>query len=38
MSFNWNVDIGNVITAVGLFIGFYIAHVQNIRRLENIEV
>ena len=37
MTFNWNVDIGNVLTALGLLIGFYIAHIQNIRRLTQIE-
>jgi hypothetical protein len=37
MNLNWTVDIGNVLTAVGLLVAFYIAHIQNIRRLEQIE-
>lgn len=38
MGIEWKIDVGNIIAAVALFIGFYGAHVQNIRRLEKIEV
>lgn len=37
MHFEWTVNIGNLLTAAGLFIGFYAAHVQNIKRLASIE-
>ena len=36
MHWNWEVNIGNVLTAAGLLLGFLVAHVQNIRKLEQI--
>ena len=37
MHFDMNVNLGNVITAVGLLIGLAAAHLQNIRKLQDIE-
>lgn len=37
MNFVWEVNIGNVLTAVLLLIGFYAAHRQNIERIQSIE-
>lgn len=37
MKFEWTVNIGNILTVVGLFVGFYVAHIQNIKKLAKIE-
>lgn len=37
MTFDWNVSVGNLITALVLLIGFLRAHQQNIKRLAAIE-
>lgn len=37
MHFDWTISVGNIITAAALFLGFYHAHSQNIRRLTGIE-
>ena len=37
MHFDWTISVGNILTAGGLLIGFYIAHTQNIKKLASIE-
>ena len=37
MRFDWTVNLGNVIVGVGLFLGFLSAHIQNIKKLQDIE-
>lgn len=37
MNLDWNISVGNILTALGLLIGFYIAHVQNVRKLQDID-
>jgi hypothetical protein len=37
VKFDLTVNLGNILTAAGLFVGFYAAHIQNIKRLEKID-
>lgn len=37
MKFDWTLSMGNLLTAGALFIGFFIAHQQNIKKLQDIE-
>lgn len=37
MKLDWTVNVGDVLIAVGLLVGFIAAHVQNVRRLQIIE-
>jgi hypothetical protein len=37
VKFDLTVNVGNLITAAGLLIGFIVAHQQNIRKLQEIE-
>lgn len=37
MRFDWTVNMGEVIAAGVLFLGFVSAHIQNIRKLQDIE-
>jgi len=37
MHFDTNISVGNILTALVLFAGFWHAHSQNIKRLERIE-
>lgn len=37
MHFDWTLSMGNVLTALVLFLGFVRAHRQNIERLAQIE-
>jgi hypothetical protein len=35
--FDWTINMGEVLTAAALFLGFVTAHQQNIRKLQDIE-
>lgn len=37
MKWDWTINAGNVITAIGLLVGFIAAHQQNIKKIEKIE-
>ena len=37
MHIDWSISVGNLIAALGLLIGFFVAHTQNIRELQEIK-
>jgi len=37
VTFNWDITAGNVLTVIGIIVSFFVAHTQNVRRLERIE-
>lgn len=37
MSFDWSINVGNVLTAIVLLLGLLGAHSQNIKRISEIE-
>ena len=37
MHFDMTVNLGNILTAVGLVVAFAVAHVQNVRKLQDID-
>jgi len=37
MKFDWTINMGELIAAGVLFLGFVSAHIQNIRKLQDIE-
>ncbi len=37
MKFDLTINLGNIITAVGLLAGFFVAHIQNVRKLQDID-
>lgn len=36
IKWDWTISAGNILTAVLLFIGFYAAHQQNIKKLQDL--
>jgi len=36
MKWDWTINAGNVLTAIGLLIGFIVAHQQNIKKIQEI--
>lgn len=37
MKFEWTINIGNLMTGLLLLVGFIAAHIQNIRKMQDIE-
>ncbi len=37
MKFDWSINMGNILTAAILLVGFITAHMQNVRKLQDIE-
>lgn len=37
MHFDWNVNVGNVLTATVMLGGFIAAHIQNIKNIQEIK-
>ena len=37
MKFDFTINIGEILTAGGLLIGFFVAHTQNIQKLQDIK-
>lgn len=37
MKLDWTMNVGNVVTALVLLFGFYRAHIEHVRKLQEIE-